>query len=222
MNEKVAFFDFCETLTDFQTADAYVDFVRDATGRKRMRFLNALQLLMIKLRVIRVLTAMFPRKSINKRLKLFQLKGIPVSELDDLARRYYLERIRPHFIKRMIEELQELKANGYDVGLVSGGYGIYLKYFVDEFALDFCISSNLEIKDGVCTGRMDGIDCLNDNKIIFLDKRFDHSPRQSVAYSDSRSDKPLLDYTSEGVVVSHGNHQEWSTECCYREIVWHE
>ena len=124
MNEKVAFFDFCETLTDFQTADAYVDFVRDATGRKRMRFLNALQLLMIKLRVIRVLTAMFPRKSINKRLKLFQLKGIPVSELDDLARRYYLERIRPHFIKRMIEELQELKANGYDVGLVSGGYGI--------------------------------------------------------------------------------------------------
>ena len=34
--EKVAFFDFCETLVDFQTADAFCDYVRERTKKTKM------------------------------------------------------------------------------------------------------------------------------------------------------------------------------------------
>ena len=218
MNEKVAFFDFCETLVDFQTADAYVDFVRERTNNRRMVLLNNIQSLLTRIKVIKVLSVIFPTKSVNKRIKLFQLKGFSEEELKELASYYYLERIKPHFIQRLVETLIELKNDGYSVGLVSGGYGIYLQYFVEEYNLDFCVSSNISFRKGKCTGLLDGLDCLNNNKIILLKQYFKETPQDSIAFSDSVSDIPLLQYAKKGVVVSR-QHQEWSN-IFYNEIIW--
>ena len=35
MKNKVAFFDFCDTLVDFQTGDAFIDFIRENTKKKK-------------------------------------------------------------------------------------------------------------------------------------------------------------------------------------------
>ena len=219
-NDKVALFDFCETITDFQTADAYVDFVREKTRKKRMMMLHKIQVFLIKIRFIRALSILFPGLSINKKLTLLQLKGLKKNELDNFAYEYYTEMIKPHFIPVMIEKIKEYLTSGYTVGLVSGGYGIYLHYFVEEFGLDFCLSSNIEIKNGVCTGKLDGRDCLRDRKVELLNQLYQQKPTNSVAYSDSKSDMPLLLWAKEGVVVSRNNHQEWVDNKLFQEIIW--
>ena len=220
--EKVALFDFCETLVDFQTADAYVNYVRERTGRVRMRRIELFQNILLKTFITPVLEKLTSGKfAINKRLKLSQLKGLSCQELGFLARGYYEDRIKPHFIARMIDELVKLKEAGYCIGIVSGGYGIYEKFFVDEFGLNFLLCSNIQIgENGVCTGKMEGKDCMNENKVEYLNKLFTNKPSRTVAYSDSISDLPFLKWADEGFVVSRNNHQNWSCKNNLKEIIW--
>ncbi len=219
-NAKVAFFDFCETLTDFQTADAFVDYVRGETNNQRAVRLELIRNIFHRTKLVSILSRIFPKASIHKRLKLYQLKGFSELELNSLAKGYYINRIRPHFIKPVIIRLKKLKDEGYIVGLVSGGYDIYLKYFKDEFGLDFVISSRIDFKEGICTGKMNGLDCLDDNKVILLNKIFPQKPFSSIAFSDSKSDIPMLNYADIGVVISRGRHQKWTDNYKFKEIIW--
>lgn len=220
--EKVALFDFCETIADFQTADAFVDFVREKMNKRRMHQLEAVQKCLRKLQVIRIAERLYAGHSINKRIKLYQLKGLAISDLDYHAKEYYEQRIKPHFIKPMIKKLEELKKEGYSVGLVSGGYSIYLRYFVEDYNLSFCIASEIEIENGVCTGKLKGQDCLNMNKIERLNSFFRKRPLETIAFSDSQSDTPLLQWASEGVVISRNKHQEWINKYNFKEIIWQQ
>lgn len=219
-NEKVAFFDFCETLTNFQTADAFVNYVREITGNCRAKKWERFRRFLCDVKVISLLSYIFPGKSIHKRLVLYQLKGYSQDILHEFAVRYYMECVKPGFISATINRLRELKNDGYKVGLVSGGYDIYLDEFAEEFNLDFVISSRIGFEKGLCTGRMSGLDCLDNNKIKLIKQFFKKKPAESIAFSDSKSDIPLLQYADTGVVVSHSKHQNWVDNYKLEEIIW--
>lgn len=220
---KVAFFDFCETIADFQTADAYVKFVRERYGNARMRRIEDFQRYLRKTKLIRILQRFWGKEgNVNKRLTAYQLKGFSEKKLDFYAHEYYEQIIKPHFIKDIIEILINLKKQGYKVGVVSGGYGLYLRYFVEDFKLDFLLSSNIAFKNGICTGGWDGPDCLNENKVIYLKQMFPLPPSESIAFSDSQTDVPLLKYARQGVVVSRNRHQNWIDNYNFKEIIWTE
>ena len=51
-NDKWSLFDFCETLVTFQTADAYVHYIRRKTGNRRMILLDGLHRLLKTFRVV--------------------------------------------------------------------------------------------------------------------------------------------------------------------------
>lgn len=215
---KVALFDFCETLANFQTADAFVDFVRNHSNSHIMKSKEKMWLFMRKSRLMSVLD-LVTKKQNSKRIKLHQLKGIKKNELEDLSQEYYKQRIRPNLIRPILNRMLSLKHEGYTIGLVSGGYGIYLKYFVEEFKIDFCISSELDFKGDYCTGKMRGLDCMNQNKVMLLNRYFKEKPFKSIAFSDSITDIPFLQWTKEGVVVSR-NHQKWIENYNFSEIIW--
>lgn len=218
---KVALFDFCETLANFQTADAYVDFVRENLNDKRMWRLERIQNFLRKIKLIRVAEKLTKYKySINKRIKLWQLRGIAVDDLQNLADRYYEERIKPDIISGLLERLLTLKKQGYSVFLVSGGYDFYLRCFAEEYELSGVISTRIGVKNGICTGMFDGIDCLRDGKIYLLNKYFTIKPKYSVAFSDSISDVPFLNWATKGYVVSKKKHQEWIDDYNFNEIIW--
>ena len=220
---KIALFDFCETIANFQTADAYVDFVRERLNDSRMCRWERVQCFMRTIKVIQIIEKLTRyRFSINKRIKLWQLRGYKLSELQELAKDYYEERIKPNFIPEMVEKLWALKDQGYSIYLVSGGYDIYLRYFAEENDLSGVISTKVGFKGDVCTGKFDGIDCLRDGKTILLNKYFSSKPAFSVAFSDSKSDLPFLKWVDEGYVVSRNKHQEWSTKNKLKEIIWTE
>ena len=218
---KVALFDFCETLANFQTADAYVDYVRRRLNDKRMCRLERMQNYLRKIKIIQILDILTKyRYSINKRIKLWQLRGHQTSELEEMARGYYKEMISPNLIPDMVEKMLELKSKNYSVMLVSGGYDIYLRYFVDEYELNGVISTKIGFKNNVCTGRFDGYDCLRDGKTKLLNKFFPTKPNYSCAFSDSISDIPFLKWANDGYVVSRNKHQVWSTNNGLKEIIW--
>ena len=187
-----------------------------------MRRLETVQRLLSKTKIIRIPEKLTGnRLSLNKRLKLLQLRGIDKAELDNLARKYYQERIKTHFIDDIVSILQQRKSEGYTIVLVSGGYDIYLKYFASEYGVDKVISTRVGFEKDACSGCFDGLDCLNDNKVKLLDKYFNKSViTYSEAYSDSKSDVPFLRWVDKGFVVSKGKHQNWVDRFNFNEIVW--
>ena len=218
---KVALFDFCETIANFQTADAYVDFVREKLSDQRMCKLERAQNTLRKYKIIQLFDKITRYKlSINKRIKLWQLKGHSVDELQNLAREYYIEKIKPNLIPELIDKLNELKESNYNVYLVSGGYDLYLQYFAEDCDLSGVISTKIGFKKGICTGKIDGIDCLREGKTRLLNQFFLCKPDYSLAFSDSISDLPFLKWADEGVVISRQKHQMWSTNNKLKEIIW--
>lgn len=223
--QLVALFDFCETLVDFQTADAFVDFVRNhilCQKKNKMFFLESILTTLKKFRIIAIINIIFSHKfSISKRLKLLQLKGLSLKELDAYAEEYYNNIIRPHLIGVVLTELKKLQSDGLKIIIVSGGYDIYLKYFAKEFSIDKLISSRIKFSKGVCNGTLWGIDCLNKNKTKLLNKiNTEDRYYYKFAYSDSITDLPMLHIADKAIVVSKHKNQHWAELNKFRQIIW--
>ena len=218
---KVALFDFCETLANFQTADPFVDFVREEVGTLRMWLLELIKRLYDKTSILNyVCVKFFNESSSGKKLKLYQLKGLKKDTLDVLAYKYYTNVVKPNLIPCMIERLTNLQNQGYMIYLVSGGYDLYLKHFISDYGLSGCISTRIKFKGNYCTGRLDGLDCMKENKILLLKAYFCTRPSYTISFSDSITDIPLLSWTDEAFVVSRQKHQKWAQKFKFKEIIW--
>ena len=68
--KKIAFFDFCGTLVNFQTANIFVDYVRKRKGNSWMRLMNLIFNVCNKLKIFAVVNKMFPGYQFSKRMKL--------------------------------------------------------------------------------------------------------------------------------------------------------
>lgn len=219
--EKIAIFDFCETIANFQTADAFVVYVRENTKSKSMYRKEYFRLLLRKTRILAILSKLIKHSSINKRLVLWQLKGFSQEILEQFAEKYYNEKIRPNFIEPVISRLEELKKDGWRIVVISGGYEIYLRYFCIEFniPLSDLIAVKIGFKDGLCNGQFDGGDRLWD-KVEQLDERFKRSSIDSIAFSDSITDLPLLLWANKSFVVRRKDRQPWYNRFKFQEIIW--
>lgn len=188
-----------------------------------MMVLQLFVMLLTKVRFFRVMGRIAPGNTMRKRLILSQLKGIGYAELDRLAAAYYRTCIRPALIPMMKERLLRHVEAGDSVWIVSGGYDIYIEYFVVEFGLAGSVSTKIAFSDkGMCLGRFDGIDCMGENKVRLLKERALGPSEDAVttAYSDSISDLPLLTMADHGYVVSNGRSQAWCGNNGLKELIW--
>jgi len=122
-----------------------------------------------------------------------------------------------------LEKLQQ-KQQDCSIWILSGGYDIYIKYFVHEFKLDGLVSSQIKFSNThKCLGKLSGIDCLSENKIVLFAKQVDLGSidlKNSYAYSDSETDLPMLKLVGNGIVISKYFSQEWAAKNTLKEIVW--
>lgn len=214
---KIAFFDFCETLVNFQTADEFVRFTYKKVYNRELEINKFYAKILFFLDGITRY-----RFSLNKRAVLRKLKGLTYHQIDTCAKIYYDEVIKPNFIQKLIDVLNKKKVEGYNIVIVSGGYNVYLKYFAKEFYVTDVISTRIGFRNEICTGKFDGIDCLNFNKVSLLDKIYNSIELYSEAYSDSITDIPFLKWANEGYVVSRNYQQSWNNKYKFKEIVWEE
>lgn len=220
---KVAIFDFCETLCDFQTADAYIDYVRKHCERTSIRQGEHLNSLIRKLRVVGYIDSHTHYKhSLYKRLKLLQAWGIPQDLMEELAFGYYTEEIKPHLIEETIKRLRYHQKVGDEVWLISGGYSIYLQHFANEYGIKRLISSKIAFSSkGYCKGKLEGRDCMNKNKVLMLKSIIGTEDVLEIvaSYSDSYTDIPILSVAKDAYVISR-KHQQWADQYNFKEIIW--
>ena len=71
-------------------------------------------------------------------------------------------------------------------------------------------------------GTFRGLDCMRSNKVILIKKKFGDMLDivDTIAYSDSKSDLPLLLMVKDGYVISKNKSQIWSVENKLKEILW--
>lgn len=154
---------------------------------------------------------------------LWQLKGIKQDVLDQYAKRYYEDVVKNNLIQPVINEMLRLKNEGWLIVIASGGYESYLKYFCKEYSipLKYLISVRIKFKKGICQGVFDGGDRLWDKpeKMSLL---FNRGSIESIAFSDSVSDLPLLQWANHGVIVRRNDKEQWSNNYDFKEIVWYK
>lgn len=203
-NQKRAFFDFDGTLVDFDTVNSFIRFVLAAHPELDVE----------------------PDTSLpHKQYRLKLLAGLGACELDALAGDYYRTKVRPFLIEESVARLEALRADGYDVSIISGSYDLYLRFFCREMGIDNLICTEVAFRneEGVvrslselnasgvaldgfeCMGVFRFLDCLGENKLQLMEKkmgRSDYRESDSVAFSDSATDLPLLRACQNAVVVA--------------------
>ncbi len=205
-SDKIALFDFCGTIVDFQSGNPYVFYVLNELNSPVLNLKNRIR--KIKLKLMRKINKNF----LDKNDILYLLKGINYDDLDRFALEYYIKIVRPRFYSKILNKIQKLKAEGYKIYIVSAGYEIYLKYFVQEYGLDGVIATKIKFdKDNNCLGIFDGKDCIKEEKPVYINKYLNSEIQDSkkvIGFTDSCTDIPMLKMCTERYVVTH-NKESW-------------
>jgi phosphoserine phosphatase len=94
---------------------------------------------------------------------------------------------------------------GYYVGVVSGGFTFVTDHFVEELGLDFAAANQLEVVDGVVTGRLVGPLVDRPGKAAALTRfaeEFGVPLSQTVAVGDGANDIDMLEAAGLGVAFN--------------------
>lgn len=125
-------------------------------------------------------------KSLHDRVRL--LKGLPVTALEKVYRRIQLN----HGAERLIRVLKHL---GFRIALISGGFTYFTERLKNRLDFDYAFANELEIKNGVVTGRVLGEIIDGKRKALLLRTIAQGegiSLDQVVAVGDGANDLPML------------------------------
>ncbi|MFP4049354.1 MAG: phosphoserine phosphatase SerB [Desulfovermiculus sp.] len=123
------------------------------------------------------------------------LKGLHAEVLDKVARRMPLA----EGAGRLISSLKRL---GYTVAVISGGFTYFGSYLQQRLGLDYVFANELEIDEGVLTGRLKGEIVDGPKKAELLQRLADSkglSMDQVVAVGDGANDLPMLNTAGLGI-----------------------
>lgn len=104
--------------------------------------------------------------------------------------------------------IKKLKKEGCDVYLISASGEFYLKELYKIKEIDMIIGTRFEFKDGIFTGKMIGKNCKGEEKVhrlkeVLHKKKIEVDFKNSYMFSDSLSDKPLLDLVGNPYLINY-------------------
>ena len=206
--EKLAIFDVDFTITNKETLLEFFKFMLKK-DKKNIKYL---------LRVI-VSGILYGIKVYDeKRVKECFLKfidGINEKDLNNLVKNYYDERLTNIFYKDAIDKIKELKQKGYKIYLISASPEFYLKEFYAIKEVDMIIGTRFNFNDGKFARKMLGENCKGEEKVkrlmsVLKEKNIRVDFKNSLMFSDSLSDTPLLDLVGNGYLINYKkNHEKY-------------
>jgi len=213
-NKKIlALFDFCDTLIGMQTANRFVTLAYQKNKRIDTIANEFIRIIGRKSRLL------FGNR--HKRWQLKQINGLSISKMEEIVKEYVDNELIPKENKLIVDKLLWHKEQNHTIAIVSGGFSEYIKYYAKKYGINYVIATDLEVKYGVYTGRIEGIDCMGINKIEKLRQVInieDYDLKNSYAYSDHISDIPLLSLVGNPYVVNFGQDIKWAKLMGYRII----
>lgn len=225
MPEKgAALFDFCETVANYQTADPFVLYTQEHFGSRCSRSRLKAGSILRKRRVEIFLSRIFRGIQIRKASLLRSLKGMPEATVKASAKAYYDAVVKPNLIPETVAELKKLQHDGWNIFIVSSGYDVYLRCFAEDFGIPETnvVATKIRFRNGRCTGKFDGNDCRETEKVKAVIDAGLSGIHPTIAFSDSRSDIPIMTWADEAVVVKEEKaNDQFADYPGFKRIEWH-
>jgi len=132
-------------------------------------------------------------------------KGIKANKIDKAIKEQVIPFINKKIFPQALEEIEKLKSERYFIVLVSGNLKNIVEPLVKELNVDDYISTELEIKDGMFTGKVEGYFVNNVNKEKAIKEYCENKgilPENTVAYGNSKWDIPMLEAADEARIIN--------------------
>ncbi len=136
---------------------------------------------------------------------LLHFRGQSAQELEVQAAEWFAEYVRPVIYPEARELIAKHRAAGHVVALVSGATLGVLRPLADDLGVEHIMCTQMELENGVFTGRPVQPICFGEGKIYWLQQLLERDGLElakSWFYTDSITDQPLLDLVGHPVVVN--------------------
>jgi len=181
---KLALFDFDGTIT---TDDSLIKFIRFVVGDAK--FIWGMIVLSPMLAVYKL--KLLPNYKAKQYMLSYFFQGINEQEFMQVANEYSLKHIKTILRPKAMEKIAWHKEQGQKIVIVSTSIECWLKPWCDENGLGL-ISTKIEIKDGLVTGKFLSKNCYGIEKANRVQEAYDLSEYEQIyAYSAGRAFKSL-------------------------------
>ena len=136
------------------------------------------------------------------------IDNIDEKDLAKLTKSFYDERLSSILYKDAVDMIKKLKNEGYMVILISASPEFYA---IKE--VDLIIGTKFAFEGGKFVRKMDGNNCKGEEKVkrlneVLKEKNIKADFKNSYMFSDSLSDKPLLDLVGNPYLINYKKHHE--------------
>ena len=184
---KIVAFDFDGTLT---TRDTLLAFIRYACGSRAfaMGFLRYAPLLVL------MKLGLYPNYQAKEKVFAHFFKGMTIEAFDALCQGFAQDHL--HLLRSQgIKTLMQAQDDGAEVVIVSASIDNWVQPFFTDVTV---LGTQIEVKEGVLTGRFLTKNCYGQEKVNRILARFpDRQDYHLTAYGDSRGDQELLAFADE-------------------------
>jgi HAD superfamily hydrolase (TIGR01490 family) len=136
---------------------------------------------------------------------MLQFRGRSERALAEEAKTWFLEYVRPAIYPEARALVRRHLAEDRVVALVSGATPFVVRPLADDLGVEHVVPTQLEVKDGVYTGRVIDPICFGEGKIYWLQQLIEREGidlARSFFYTESITDLPLLDLVGHPTVVN--------------------
>ena len=199
--EKLAIFDIDYTITKKETLMELFKYVI-INDKKNIRFLPRA----IYCGSMYALKIYDERKVKEKFLKF--IDGIQENDLKKLVKKFYHEKLKTILYEDALKMIKKLKNEGYSIYLISASPEFYINEFYDIKEVDKIIGTKFNFRDGIFTRKMNGENCKGEEKVrrlkeVLKNEGLEVDFKESYMFSDSLSDKPLLDLVGKPYLINY-------------------
>ena len=183
--KKIAFFDFDGTITRKDTLPEVIKFQKGKLAFYVGIIIYAPLLVAYKLKLLK-------NDLVKQKILIYFFGGIPepvFQEKCDL----FAENMIPGLIRPgALKEIVSLREKGFEIVVISASAGNWIRRWSNELSLKL-LSTKLEVKNGLITGRIEGKNNHGEQKVINIRELWNLNEYGEIyAYGDSPGDKPML------------------------------
>ena len=134
-----------------------------------------------------------------------QEAGNPVAPVEELCRDLAKRVVIPTLFEEARAAIIRHQSAGDSVALLSASSLHMIKPIAEALGVEFALGTHVHIQDGVYTGTYDKPVCFGEGKIVWAEQFCESRGlrlEDSVFYTDSITDRPLLERVGEPVAVN--------------------
>lgn len=153
------------------------------------------------------ITKIYDEKRVKESFLKF-IENMSEKDLKDFTKRFYQNRLSKILYKDSLEMMKKLKSEGYYIFLISASPEFYLNNLYTIKEVDKVIGTKFHMENGKFLRKMNGLNCKGEEKVrrlkeVLKKENIEVDFKNSYMFSDSLSDKPLLDLVGNPYLINY-------------------